>query len=105
MPLGPCLKRLGRAGSRAAIETADAGSQTQVLRVSVSRSKFALTVSDREGNILQQDALPIEFRGSSFRVYKEMPLDEHYFGLGDKRGPLDRRGQASTLWNTASYGF
>src|SRR3984957_4964316 len=32
----------------AAIETADAGFQTQVLRVSTSRSKFALTVSDRE---------------------------------------------------------
>ena len=90
----------------AAIETADAvGFQTQVLRISISRSKFALTVSDREGNILQQDALPIEFRGSSFRVYKEMPLDEHYFGLGDKPGPLDRRDQAFTLWNTDAYGF
>ena len=89
-----------------AIETADAvGFQTQVLRVSISRSKFALTVSDREGNILQQDALPIEFRGSSFRVYKEMPFDEHYFGLGDKPGPLDRRDQAFTLWNTDAYGF
>src|ERR1035438_4019405 len=62
-----------RRGSVTAIETADAmGFQTQVLRVSISRSKFALTVSDREGNILQQDALPIEFRGSSFRVYKEI---------------------------------
>jgi alpha-glucosidase len=89
-----------------AIETAGAvGFQTQVLRVSISRGKFTLTVSDRDGNILQQDALPIEFRGSSFRVYKEMPLDEHYFGLGDKPGPLDRRDQAFTLWNTDAYGF
>jgi alpha-glucosidase len=29
-----------------------------------------------------------------------MPDDEHYFGLGDKTGPLDRRDGAFTLWNT-----
>ncbi len=34
-----------------------------------------------------------------------MPLDEHYFGLGDKPGPLDRREQAFTLWNTDAYSF
>ena len=34
-----------------------------------------------------------------------MPADEHYFGLGDKIGPLDRRGQSFRLWNTDSFGF
>src|SRR3984957_5353137 len=34
-----------------------------------------------------------------------MPLDEHYFGLGDKPGPLDRREQAFSMWNTDAYGF
>ena len=34
-----------------------------------------------------------------------MPRDEHYFGFGDKVGPLDRRGQSFTLWNTDSYNF
>ena len=34
-----------------------------------------------------------------------MPLDEHYFGLGDKTGPLDRRNEAFTLWNTDAYRF
>src|SRR6266436_3514088 len=86
--------------------TADAvGFQTGVLRVSLSRQTFALTISDRDGNILQQDMRPIEFHGDSFRVYKAMPLDEHYFGLGDKPGPLDRRNQAFTLWNTDAYSF
>src|SRR5258708_1968464 len=86
--------------------TADAvGFQTGVLRVSLSRQTFALTISDRDGNILQQDMRPIEFHGDSFQVYKAMPLDEHYFGLGDKPGPLDRREQAFTLWNTDAYSF
>src|SRR6267378_5241596 len=87
-------------------DTRDAvGFQTRVLRVSLSRQTFALTISDRDGNILQQDILPVEFHGDSFQVCKAMPLDEHYFGLGDKPGPLDRREQAFTLWNTDAYSF
>jgi alpha-glucosidase len=34
-----------------------------------------------------------------------MPADEHYFGLGDKTGPIDRRGHAFSMWNTDSYRF
>ena len=81
------------------------GFHTQVLTVSINRQTFALTISDRNGTVLQKDVRPIEFYGESFRVYKAMPLDEHYFGLGDKPGPLDRRGQAFTMWNTDAYGF
>jgi alpha-glucosidase len=88
------------------IHTANAvGFQTEALQVSLNRQTFALTISDRAGNILQQDARPTEFVGDSFRVYKEMPLDEHYFGLGDKTGPLDRRDQSFTMWNTDAYSF
>jgi alpha-glucosidase len=81
------------------------GFQTRVLRVSIDRQTFALTISDHSGSVLQKDVRPIEFRAQAFRVYKAMPLDEHYFGLGDKPGPLDRRGQAFTMWNTDAYGF
>ncbi len=48
---------------------------------------------------------PSRFDGDAFRIYKAMPLDEHYFGLGDKTGPLDRRNEAFTLWNTDAYRF
>ena len=34
-----------------------------------------------------------------------MPLDEHYFGLGDKTGPLDRRNHSYVMWNTDAYRF
>ena len=88
------------------VENGDAvGFQTEAIRVSVSRRSFALTIADRDGKVLQQDARPIEFHGTSFRVYKQMPIDEHYFGLGDKTGPFDRREQAFALWNTDAYSF
>lgn len=81
------------------------GFHTSALQVRVNRATMQLTVLNSAGAIIQQDALPVRFEGTSFRVYKNMPLNEHYFGLGEKTGPLDRRNEAFTLWNTDHYGF
>lgn len=83
------------------------GFQTDKLKVTVQKSTLQLTISDLEGRVLQQDSPlhPTAFNGSTFRVTKVMPNDEHYFGLGDKVGPLDRRNQSFTLWNTDAFGF
>jgi alpha-glucosidase len=81
------------------------GFRTHALIVHIDRKTLELTVSNLNGVILQKDARPVQFDGDAFRIYKSMPLDEHYFGLGDKAGPLDRRNQAFTLWNTDSYRF
>jgi alpha-glucosidase len=81
------------------------GFSTAALQVEVDRSDLRMTVRDLPGKVVQQDALPARFEGTSFRVYKTMPLDEHYFGLGDKTGPIDRRNEAFSLWNTDAYRF
>src|SRR6266852_7004287 len=83
------------------------GFRTRSLRVKIARSDLRLSVSDLDGNILQEDAAgwPVTFHDRTFRLYKQMPADEHYFGLGDKVGPLDRRGQSFVLWNTDTYEF
>src|SRR6201999_4260320 len=71
-----------------------------------------ITVKDNTGSIISDDfaSRPIEFHGTKsggyeFRVYKQSPEDEHYFGLGDKPGPLDRRNEAFTDWNTDAFGW
>jgi len=83
------------------------GFRTRSLRVKIARRDLHLSVTDLDGNILQEDAAgwPVTFHDRTFRLYKQMPADEHYFGLGDKVGPLDRRGQSFMLWNTDSYEF
>jgi alpha-glucosidase len=83
------------------------GFRTKSLRVQIERTTLRLSVKDLIGNVLQEDAIgwPVEFHENVFRVYKQMSADEHYFGLGDKIGPLDRRNQAFTLWNTDAYNF
>jgi alpha-glucosidase len=87
------------------ITAGSAGFRTSVLRVVVDRKTLRIKILDLAGNLLNEDARPSQFEGGSFRVYKNMPADEHYFGLGDKTGPLDRRDQAFSLWNTDAYRF
>jgi alpha-glucosidase len=81
------------------------GFRTKSLRISVSRSDLRITIRDHSGRILLEDALPLHFDRSAFRVIESMPADEHYFGLGDKTGPLDRRNHAYAMWNTDAYRF
>ena len=39
------------------------------------------------------------------KVWKTLRADEHFFGLGDKTGPLDRRAQTFDDWNTDAFMF
>ena len=83
------------------------GFSTAKLHVSITRSPLAMTVTDMAGNVIAQDIAdrPIEFHGDAFRVYKHSDDEEHYFGLGDKPGPLDRRNESFSMWNTDNFGW
>ena len=89
------------------VANAATGFATSAFQAHIDPASLALTISDRAGNVLQQDeqGWPIEFHGDTFRLYKTMPADEHYFGLGDKPGGLDRRGHTYSMWNTDAYSF
>jgi alpha-glucosidase len=80
------------------------GFVTKALRVSVD-DQLLLTVADLSGNILQKDAAPVLWEGKRFTVSKERSFSDHFFGLGDKPGPLDRGGQSYTMWNTDAFGW
>lgn len=64
-----------------------------------------MTLFDVDGNVLRKDAQPMQFQGDRFRVAETMPIDEHYFGLGDKTGAFDHREAAFRMWNTDAYGW
>lgn len=83
------------------------GFKTKRLRVEVHKDPLEMTVTDLAGHVIAQDlpGRPIEYHGAEFRVYRKSPQDEHYFGLGDKPGPLDRRSQTFVNWNTDAFGW
>jgi alpha-glucosidase len=80
------------------------GFRTSALRVTVTADQ-RLAVADLDGNILQQDAAPAAWDGAAFRVTKIKSGDDHFFGLGDKPGPLDRDGEAFVMWNSDTFGW
>jgi len=89
-------------------ETSDSVSlDTGSMVVKISKLPLRVQFFDHAGNAISQDASDsaVAFHGNSFRVQKEMPADEHYFGLGDKSGSLDRRGMAFSMWNTDAFGW
>jgi alpha-glucosidase len=81
--------------------------QTATVAVRFERSPLRLIVSDLAGHVISADAPTgaVNVVGSGFTLRKKLNEKEHIFGLGDKTGPLDRRGQAFTLWNTDAYRF
>ena len=83
-------------------DAASVGFRTAGLEVRVERQPFRIVIRDLSGNVISADAVgrPVTFQRGGFSVSKQMPGDEHYFGLGDKTGSFDRRNQAYTLWNT-----
>jgi len=79
--------------------------RTSAITADLNRADLTLTIHDSTGRTLLHDAHSVCFTGGAFRVAESMPDDEHYFALGDKTGPFDRRGQSFELWNTDAYRF
>jgi alpha-glucosidase len=101
----------GANAPRATLTVVDEGAAltaaTGAVRVRVEKNPLRLVFLDAAGNVLDQDApgRTMSVSGAGFRVDKTMPDDEHYYGLGDKAGPLDRRDLAFTNWNTDAYAW
>src|SRR6202166_1105540 len=68
--------------------------QTATLAVRIERSPLRLIVSDLAGHVISSDAptRAIDMVGSGFTLRKVLPQTEHFFGLGNKPGPLIRGG-------------
>lgn len=73
----------------------------------VQRSPLLIHFSDASGNALLADepSLPMAWNGKRVHIWKKMPADENYYGLGDKAGPMNRRNRAFTNWNTDEFGW
>ncbi len=78
-----------------------------VVVVIVKKTPLLVTFTDLAGTVLLADepSLPMAWDGTYVHAWKRMPLEEGYYGLGDKPGPMNRRNHAYTMWNTDFYGW
>lgn len=73
----------------------------------VQKSPLLIHFSDANGTVVLADepSLPMAWNGPRIHVWKKMPLEENYYGLGDKAGPMNRRNRSFTNWNTDEFGW
>lgn len=94
-----------RAQSAKVIARAD-GFATDAVQVTVDPGSLQITVRDSAGKTIVRDAYgPLVTQDGAFGFGKAMPVGEHYYGLGDKTGPFDRRGASYVHWNTDTFGY
>jgi len=80
------------------------GFHTKSLTVRIDPGTGALGVADSTGRKIFS-GLDWRSEGKGFRLGLDLDPATHIFGLGDKMGPLDRRGRHFSLWNTDAYRF
>jgi alpha-glucosidase len=80
---------------------------TPQVHVRIKKDPLGVVFLDASDQVLSEDdpRQPTLLTTQGFRVNKAMPEDEHYYGLGDKAGTLDRRGRAFTNWDVDAYGW
>lgn len=75
---------------------------TAKLRIRVNKTPFRLQIFDKYQKLLFSDYAGQGHvaQGQHKKEYKTLHRDEHFFGLGEKTGKLDRRGEAYKMWNS-----
>jgi alpha-glucosidase len=73
----------------------------------VQRAPLLINFSDAAGTVYLADepSFPMAWNGKRVHIWKKMPADENYYGLGDKAGPMNRRNRSFTNWNTDEFGW
>jgi len=75
---------------------------TVKLTLKIKRSPCRFEFYDMQGSLINQDdpSKGMAWSGNEICVWKTMPADEYYFGLGEKAGALQKKGKSYSMWNT-----
>ncbi|MFT4740480.1 MAG: alpha-glucosidase [Marivirga sp.] len=81
--------------------------QTEKLIVSLTRYPFTVIFKKVDGTIINEDdhSFGTSWIGEQVTTYKKLQEGERFIGLGEKTGPLDRRGHGYQNWNTDHFGY
>lgn len=74
---------------------------TNSLRVRINRSPCRLSIHDADGTPISGDCPTrgMAWAGEEIRCWKALDAEDHFFGLGEKGSPMDKRGVAVVNWN------
>jgi alpha-glucosidase len=74
--------------------------------LSIDKAQSRFTFTNKQNVIINEDdAFGISWNGEQVTTYKKLQTGERFIGLGEKTGPLDRRGQGYQNWNTDNFAY
>lgn len=81
--------------------------ETGDLQVRIQRSPVRISFLDKSGTVINEDevGLGTSWIGDQVTTYKKLQDGERFIGLGEKTGPLNRKGFAYQNWNTDAYAY
>ena len=80
---------------------------TSQIKLIISKNPVRFKFTDLDGNVINEDdpGLGTSWIGDEATTYKKLQEAERFIGLGEKTGPLDRKGSGYQNWNTDSYAY
>jgi alpha-glucosidase len=81
--------------------------KTTKVKVVIGKWPFRIKFYSAGGQLLSEDdpSFGISWIGTEVTNYKVLQEGERFIGLGEKTGPLDRRGKAYVNWNTDYFAY
>ena len=82
-------------------------SRTESLILTITKTPVRFSFKTIDHQLINEDdhAFGTSWNGEQVTTYKKLQEGERFVGLGEKTGPLDRRGQGYQNWNTDSYAY
>ena len=81
--------------------------RTNAVILTVTKDPVRFSLKTIHHQIINEDdaAFGTSWNGEQVTTYKKLQEGERFIGLGEKTGPLDRRGSGYQNWNTDSFGY
>ncbi len=81
--------------------------QSADLKVVIKKAGVSISFYDQDDKLInaQEPGLAMECQGTQKTVYNTLQPNEKFVGLGEKTGPLNKRGRGYQNWNTDSFAY
>ncbi len=81
--------------------------QTDSLKLKITKNPVRFTFLTFSDKVINEDdpSFGINWVGNEVTTYKKLQPDEHFSGLGEKTGNIDRRGSGYVNWNSDVPGY
>lgn len=81
--------------------------KTDSVAVEISKKPFHVSFKNASGKILNEDdpSFGTRWNGEQVSTYKKIQEGERFIGLGEKTGPLDKKGRGYVNWNTDKFAY